>query len=88
MKKIEPISIWNNGKFENANTFGLNVSGGVLFESAVFSYILCKDDDESQIQLQQGTLQMIGDDYLAWGNDDEYAYNWAAAKLNLVLIPE
>lgn len=86
MKLIEPVQIWYNGQFENANAFSLNVGGGVLFESAVFNFMLCKIDENGQIQLQQGGLMMKGEDYTGWGNDDEYAYNWAASKLNLVII--
>jgi hypothetical protein len=33
----------------------------------------------------EGYIIMSGNDYEAWGNDDEYAWNWAANTLNLTI---
>lgn len=46
-------------------------------------------DESSQI-LVTGNLTIEGIDYQTWDNDpsaNQWAYNWAAAQLNLVLIP-
>jgi len=88
MKTIEPVSIWDNGKSVNANVISINVTGGVLYESAVFNYMLMNIDDEgNQKQLVQSSLLMKGDDYKNWGEDDDYPYTWAALpeRLNLVI---
>lgn len=46
--------------------------------------------DVAPINLVQGNLTMDGQDYQDWDSTtsaNEWAYNWAASKLNLVLIP-
>lgn len=37
--------------------------------------------------LVEGNLTMTPEEYLEWDNSNEGAYNWAATKLNLTLIP-
>ena len=32
------------------------------------------------------TDYLLGDDYLAWGNDDNYVINWVCKRYNLTLI--
>jgi len=56
----------------------------VLGSSASFYYSLL---DSSLLQVSQGNLTMSGEAYEGWGNDDEYAWDWAAApeQLNLTI---
>ena len=84
MKTISPIQTWTNGKSVEATIFNMYVIGGVLGSSASFYYSLL---DESLAQVSQGNLTMSGEAYAGWGNDDEYAWDWAAApeQLNLVI---
>ena len=84
MKTISPIQTWVNGKSVNATIFNLYVIGGVLGSSASFYYSLL---DDSLAQVSQGNLTMSGEAYEGWGNDDEYAWDWAAApeQLNLTI---
>ena len=84
MKTISPIQSWINGKSVTATIFNMYVIGGVLGSSASFYYQLLDSDLAS---VAQGNLVMSGDAYTAWGNDDEYAWEWAAApdQLNLTI---
>jgi len=84
MKTISPIQTWVNGKSVQATIFNLYVIGGVLGSSASFYYSLL---DDSLAQVSQGNLTMSGEAYEGWGNDDEYAWDWAAApeQLNLTI---
>jgi len=84
MKTIESISIWDNGQTQEAtvlNAYAVNVSLG---NSATFYYSLLS---ESIQQLAQGNLTMSGEDYLAW-EADNYAWDWIAEQLNLVITGE
>ena len=82
MKQIEKISIWDNGKTQNAeilNAYAVNVTLGV---SATFYYSLMS---ESKQTLATGNLTMSGDAYEQWSLDS-YAWDWVAEQLNLVII--
>ena len=85
MKTISPIQSWINGKSVTATIFNMYVIGGVLDSSASFYYSLL---DSDLANVAQGNLTMSGDAYAAWGNDDEYAWDWAAStdQLNLTII--
>jgi len=85
MKQIEPIQTWVNGKSATATILNLRPNGGNLFVNANLYYSLL---DENQIVCAYGNIDMTGADYQAWGNNDEYAYTWAASKdqLNLTII--
>jgi len=65
-----------------ATIFNLRPIGGELFQSASFYYALL---DDALAVTALGNLIMSGEAYNEWGNDDEYAYNWAAEQLNLVI---
>jgi hypothetical protein len=82
MKTISPIQTWTNGKSVEATIFNMYVIGGVLGSSASFYYSLL---DESLAQVSQGNLTMSGAAYEGWGNDDEYAWDYAATELNLTI---
>jgi hypothetical protein len=85
MKTISPIQTWTNGKSVEATIFNMYVIGGVLGSSASFYYSLL---DSSLAQVSQGNLTMSGEAYAGWGNDDEYAWTWAATELSLVITGE
>lgn len=84
MKKIKSIQIWDNGKLIEATQFQLQAINVNLETSAIFYFALFSDDN---IKLNEGNLFMEGKDYQDW-KTDEYAWNWAAKKLNLELIAE
>jgi hypothetical protein len=82
MKKIEPISIWDNGTNQNATILNAYCINDNLSTSAAFYYALLSND---KAQLAQGNLTMSGEIYNAWETND-YAYNWIAEQLNLTII--
>jgi len=82
MKNIQSIPTWVKGKAVTATIFNLRPIGGELFQSASFYYALL---DSDLVMVAEGNLTMSGESYNEWGNDDEYAYNYAAEKLNLVI---
>ena len=84
MKKIKSIQIWDNGKIIEATQFQLKAINVQLENSAIFYYIL---SSENNSMLREGNITMDGKDYQDW-QTDEYAWDWAAAKLNLEILPE
>ena len=82
MKNIQEIPTWVKGQAVTATIFNLRPIGGELFQSASFYYALL---DSDLVMVAEGNLTMSGEAYLEWGNDDEYAYNWGAEQLNLVI---
>ena len=84
MKKIKSIQIWDNGVLIEATQFQLRAINVELENSATFYYGLFS---ENNIILREGNLSMEGKDYQDWQND-QYAWDWAATKLNLEILPE
>jgi hypothetical protein len=86
MKKIEAVSIWDNGTVQQAtilNAYAVNVT---LNTSATFYYSLMSQTESGMVgnQLAQGNLTMSGEDYASW-NVDNFAWDWIAEQLNLVI---
>jgi hypothetical protein len=82
MKTIKSIPTWVKGQAVTATIFNLRPIGGELFQSATFYFALL---DSDLVVTADGNLTMSGEAYNEWGNDDEYAYNYAANMLNLVI---
>jgi hypothetical protein len=83
MKEIQPIQMWQNGVFVEAiylNAYAVNVTLGT---AATFWWGLL---DESKVVLTQGNLNMTGEDYTKWGENDSYAWEFIATSLNLTII--
>ena len=79
--------MWFNGAPIKASLFSLSGNGDNLSTEGSFAYSLYSLDENGNIgmQLQNGFILMKGEDYDKW-ETNEYAYNWAAAKLNLTII--
>jgi hypothetical protein len=87
MKKIKAIQIWYNGNFINATELNLKVINDDLISTAIFYYSLTTvDENNMSIQLTFGNIAMEGKDYQNW-QQNQYAWDWAAKKLNLELLP-
>jgi hypothetical protein len=89
MKTIEAVSIWDNGTIQTAtvlNAYAVNVT---LNTSATFYYSLMSKTTEGNVgtQLAQGNLTMTGEAYTDW-TVDNYAWDWIAEQLNLVITGE
>ena len=87
MKTIQAFPIWDNGQTLEAkvlNAYAINVTLGV---SANFYYALYSETTEGNLgqMVAQGNLNMGTEAYLAWGNNDDYAWDWVAEQLNLVI---
>ena len=84
MKKIKSVKIWDNGILINATELKLNAINVQLENLAIFYYALYS---ENGMLLKEGNLNMDGKDYQDW-QTDQYAWDWAASKLNLEILPE
>jgi len=89
MKTIEAVSIWDNGTVQQAtilNAYAVNVT---LNTSATFYYSLMAQNSEGFVGgiLAQGNLTMTGEAYTDW-TVDNYAWDWIAEQLNLVITGE
>ena len=57
----------------------------VIFKSATI-YVSVSTDTGKQIKSE--CLELSGDDYTTWSNDDTYLYTYAANKLGYTLEPK
>jgi len=92
--KIQPITTWFNGEPQTASNFTLRSIADDFTTSAVLYYELQKElvdgDSVSYENLVTANLEINGADYQSWSVEPDantWIYNWAAGKLNLVLIP-
>jgi len=86
MKAIQPVEVWVDGAMQEATQLTLIITFDNLDTEAVFSYTL---SDGKNNALVNGKLPIDGNDYQIWGLSSDAntdAYNYAASKLNLVLI--
>lgn len=98
MAQIEPVSVWKDGQVKTAEQFSLRSIGDDLESSAQFYYELKEAevaDADGNVSggsvLAVGNLGMSGQDYIDWGSQsgsdiNQWAYEWAADKLNVVLV--
>lgn len=93
MKTIEPVKVWYNGQEVNATILNAMCMNDNLQSSATFQYQLIQNavtpnTEYSYLQpIANGLLTMTGEDYDAW-DTNEYAYNWVASQLNLIITGE
>jgi hypothetical protein len=86
MKQIQPFSLWVNGQQVTATLFNLIIINDNLSNSATFYWQLL-DADASK--LADGNLTMGEPDYDVWNSAQDVnlaAYQWAASKLNIILV--
>ena len=83
MKQIEKVSIWDNGTNQSAEILDTYVTNLRLGVSATFYYSLMS---ESKQTLATGNLTMSENDYDKWSDSDDYAWDWIAGQLNLVIV--
>jgi len=90
-KAINPVSIWSNGKSENANLFSMISISDNLLDTATFYYQLLAVDatqeQPTQVQLAQGNLTLGPDEYPTWDGSNDWIMNWGATQLNLTFVP-
>ena len=83
MRSIEPITVWKDGQNRQATALDIFAANDNLTNSAIFCYSLSQAGEI----LINGTLTMTGSDYDLW-QDNEYAWNWVATKLGIILISQ
>ena len=71
-------------KRSTATSMTLKVVQFVLFTHVIVHVTLFDDD---KVIVLSTNIEISGDDYLAWANDDTYIYNYVAAKLGVVVRP-
>jgi Arc/MetJ family transcription regulator len=90
-RAINPVSIWTNGKSENANLFSMISISDNLLDTATFYYQLLASDTTvepaAETQLAQGNLTLGPDEYHNWDGSNDWIMNWAAEQLNLNFVP-
>lgn len=90
-KAIEPVSIWTNGKSENANLFSMISISDNLLDTATFYYQLLASDttaeQPTETQLAQGNLTLGPSEYQQWDGSNAWIMDWAAEQLNLTFLP-
>lgn len=92
MKTIQPITVWYNGLEVQATILKAVVSNDDLQSSATFNYQLMQENEVSggysyAQSVAQNFLTISGEAYLEWDTND-YAYEWIAQQLNLVITGE
>jgi hypothetical protein len=95
MKTIQPVTVWFNGQEVQATVLGAVVTNDNLQNSATFQYQLFQQVSlgepntyPSYLQVVvTNSLSMTGDVYDNWDTND-YAYDWIAQQLNLVITGE
>jgi len=85
MKTIQPVSIWVNGKTDNATIFSLTCINDNLLNSATFYFQLL---DATLASIASGNLTMVEPDYTADWTTNNAAYLWAATQLGLTITGE
>ncbi len=83
MKQIEPISIWQNGTTKTATQLQVQGTSVTLGQSASFYWQLLTEEGH---QVANGNLGISGEQYSAWGADDNYVYTIIATDLSLVIV--
>lgn len=90
-RAINPVSIWSNGKSENANLFSMISISDNLLDTATFYYQLLASDTTvepaTETQLTQGNLILGPDEYSTWDGSNDWIMNWGATQLNLTFAP-
>jgi len=93
MKQIETIKIWKNGQSQEATILNAYIINDNLATSCSFYYQLCSMGEGSELfitsigqTLADGNVTMDGENYLLWNGDNNDAYSYIAAELNLTLI--
>ena len=83
MKQIEPIDVWQNGTTKTAVKLQAQGTSVTLGQAASFYWQLLTEEN---YQVANGNIGISGEQYDAWGADDDYVYTIIAEDLNLVIV--
>ncbi len=79
--KIEP-ALYRTGQ---AKCLVIRNTSVQLGSRAVIEWSLMGDQETDRRDYESGGSQLAGDEYLAWGQNDAYVYEWLATQLNLTV---
>lgn len=88
MKQIEPIQIWKNGQSLTASVLDAIIINDNLSTSCTLYWMLKEEDQEEQAgqTLADGNVTISGEDYDNWDGSNDYAFNYIALQINVVII--
>jgi hypothetical protein len=88
MKNISPVSIWKNGQNKTASILDAIIINDNLSSSCTFYWILKEADQQEQAGqvLADGNVTMSGEDYDNWDGSNDYAFEYIAEQINVVII--
>ena len=79
--KIQPVT-YRTGEAKCLIVRNTSVQLG---NRAVVEWSLMGNQASDRRDYESGGTQLAGEDYLAWGQDDTYVYEWLAAQLNVTI---
>lgn len=91
MKNIEPVNVWQNGQAKQASILDAKIIYDDLKTSCTFYYELKESMELANIagnSLASGNVSLSGENYLSWDGSNDFAYNYVADQLNLIIIPD
>ena len=79
------VRSYRTNKFRVGSATRLVVRG-IVVKLASSAFVDWAFVDENQKEYESGNTQLTGEDYQAWGDDDEYVYNWLATELGATIV--
>ena len=67
-----------------ATSMSIKVIQFILFTSVIV-HVTLFDDDNSVVH--STNIEISGDDYLGWSNNDKFIYDYVSSKLGVVICP-
>jgi hypothetical protein len=102
MKNIQPVQTWHNGQLKTASVLVARIISDDMNSTCTFYYELKEADVTVEITpvgggestenvtygmvLSNGNVTLSAELYMEWDGSNEYAYQFIANELNLVLI--
>jgi hypothetical protein len=99
MRNIEPVQIWHNGQAKEASVLDARIIYDDLKSSCTFYYELKEGDIiippiqeggqetiQTGIKLAEGNISLSGEDYLSWDGSNDYAFDFIADSLSLIIV--
>ena len=88
MKNIEPIQVWKDGVVYTATELHAQSNLDNLRSTASFYYWLTTTTTEEQqgVMVTQGNINMTPEDYDAWDNSNEWAFQYIAEQINVTIV--
>jgi hypothetical protein len=92
MRQIEPIEILLNEEVKIASILDAQIISDDLDSSCLFYWmlkeadIIVEDQVGSGLILSDGNISITGQNYINWDGSNDFAFNYIAQQLNVVLL--